>query len=134
MKDKIFLDSNIFLYAFCDKDKQKQLISKKLVLDDAFISVQVINEVSVNLLKKLKLSELQVENFINSCFTHYDVVNLSKKIFIVASRLRLNYSISYYDSIIVSAALENNCAVLYSEDMQHEQIIENSLTIVNPFV
>jgi predicted nucleic acid-binding protein len=50
MKDKVFLDSNIFLYAFCDKDKQKQLISKKLVLDDAFISVQVINEVSVNLL------------------------------------------------------------------------------------
>jgi predicted nucleic acid-binding protein len=109
-------------------------VAKKLVLDDASISVQVINEVSVNLLKKLNLTEIQIEKFINSCFIHYDIINLSKEIFITASKLRIKYSISYYDSIIVSAALENNCTVLYSEDMQHEQIVENSLIIMNPFV
>ena len=134
MKDKKFIDSNIFLYAFCDKDSQKQLIAKKLVLNDASISVQVINEVSVNLLKKFKLSEIQIGDFINSCFTHYDIINLSKEIFITASEIRIKYKISYYDSIIIATALKNKCTILYSEDMQNGQNIENSLKIVNPFI
>ncbi len=38
-----------------------------------------------------------------------------------------------YDSLIISTALENNCEILYSEDMQHKQIIENKMVIINPF-
>jgi len=47
--------------------------------------------------------------------------------------LRLNYNFSYYDSMIVSAALQSECEVIYSEDMQHNQIIEKRLQIINPF-
>ena len=49
------------------------------------------------------------------------------------SDIRLKYKYSYYDSLIIAAALESKCTVLYSEDMQHDQIIESTLQIINPF-
>jgi len=55
MSAKCFIDSNIFIYAFCDKIASKQIIAKDLILDGSpTISVQVINEVSNNLLKKIQ--------------------------------------------------------------------------------
>jgi len=52
----------------------------------------------------------------------------------VALRIQARFHFSYWDSLIVASALENGCKVLYTEDMQHGQIIEDSLTIVNPFI
>ncbi len=51
-----------------------------------------------------------------------------------ACRIASQYGFSFYDSLIISAALESDCTVLYSGDMQHNQIIDNRLTIINPFV
>jgi predicted nucleic acid-binding protein len=48
--------------------------------------------------------------------------------------IRERYSFSWYDSLIVAAALEANCDTLYSEDMQNSQVINGRLSIVNPFV
>ena len=69
--------------------------------------------------------------------------NLRKKYFInkidfesvIQSNLvRKKYAISFWDSHIIASALINNCSVLYSEDMQNNQIIENKLKISNPFL
>jgi predicted nucleic acid-binding protein len=49
-----------------------------------------------------------------------------------AYQLRTKYSVSYWDSLIIASALENVCSTLYSEDMQHQLIIENKLCIINP--
>ncbi len=57
---------------------------------------------------------------------------MNDKVFI-DTNIREKYRYSYYDSLVISAALYANCTVLYSEDMQHGQIIENKLKIVNPF-
>ena len=133
MLDKVFIDSNIFLYAFCDKDTAKQTIARSIVLENATISTQVSNEVSVNMLRKLKFNECDIVFFVKSSFSRYAVVNLSSGIFTTASRVREKYSISYYDSIVVASAVENKCTILYSEDMQHDQVIEQNLKIVNPF-
>jgi predicted nucleic acid-binding protein len=53
----------------------------------------------------------------------------------IKKSLALNerYGYSYYDCLIIASALEANCNILYSEDMQHGQVIENTLKIVNPF-
>ena len=51
----------------------------------------------------------------------------------VSSKLRLDYKFSYWDSLIVSSAIESKCSILYSEDMQHNQIINERLKILNPF-
>jgi len=44
------------------------------------------------------------------------------------------YQYSFWDSLMLASALENGCSVIYSEDMQHEQIIGKKLKIINPFV
>lgn len=84
------------------------------------------------MIKKLNFSNQEIEKFISSCYLQYDIVDFSKKIFIKASRIRDNYNISYYDSLILSSAITSKCDILYSEDMQHNQKIEG-LTIRNPF-
>ncbi|SEH08960.1 PIN domain-containing protein [Candidatus Venteria ishoeyi] len=135
MSAKIFIDSNIFLYAFSDKDLHKQKIAKEIVLGtEQTISVQVVNEVSNNLLKKFCFDETMLENFISNCYDRYHVENLSKNIFILATQLRRHYLFSYYDSVIVSSALAGQCSVLYTEDMQHKQMIDGRLKIINPFI
>ena len=50
-----------------------------------------------------------------------------------ALRIAKEYRFAWYDSLIIASALENGCALLISEDLQHDQVIEESLTIINPF-
>ncbi len=133
MKDKFFIDSNIFLYALTDQNLQKQEIAGKVVLQKATISTQVINEVSSNMLKKFTFSNDNIKSFIQSCYNRYNIANFTKDVFLTASCIREDYSISYYDSLIISSALNSNCTILYSEDMQHNQKID-SLSIINPFM
>jgi len=133
MKDSIFLDTNILLYAFSKNDVNKHEIAKNLALSDAVISAQVINEVSVNLLKKLKLTENEIQMFVKSSYARYNVVALEFETFLIASNLRKKYLFLYYDSVIVAAAIKAKCKTLYSEDMQNGILVDGIVTIVNPF-
>lgn len=132
MKDKIFIDSNIFLYAFCDKDKTKHTIASSIILQEGIISVQVINEVSVNMLKKLGFSNDEIREFVVSCYERYTVANIELSTFLKAAEIRRGYNISYYDSLIIAAAINTKAEILYSEDMQNGLKIED-LTVKNPF-
>jgi len=140
MNDSVFVDSNIFLYAFSkidenskNKELEKQVIASKIILEKINISTQVINEVSNNMLRKLKFSNTEVREFVESCYARYEIVNFSEELFIVASEVREKYNISYYDSLIVSAGLKSNATVLYSEDMHNGLVVNDCLTIINPF-
>jgi predicted nucleic acid-binding protein len=136
MKDNIFIDSNLFLYAFNDDDKKKQELATQIIMNrnnNYFISLQVINEVSNNMLRKLKFTNTEIKDFINDSYERYNVSEITKDIFLLACDIRDKYNISYYDSLILSSAINSKCNILYSEDMQHNQKIE-SLTIINPFL
>ena len=134
MKDNIFLDSNIFLYGFSDADLKKHGIAKDILLSDNFtVSTQVINEVSNNMLKKLGFNELNIMDFVDSCYKRYSIINFSKDIFFSASAIRVKYRYSYWDSMVIASALESNCNILFSEDLHSGQEIEKRLEIVNPF-
>jgi predicted nucleic acid-binding protein len=134
MKDKIFLDSNIFLYAFSNQDNRKKVIASKLLLEKKHtISIQVVNEVSNILLRKFKFTNDEIEAFIKDSYSRYAIIVISEKIFLKACEVRKNYNISYYDSLILASAIESECDILYSEDMQHRQKVEN-LIIINPFI
>jgi predicted nucleic acid-binding protein len=135
MSDKIFIDTNIFLYAFSDKDIEKQVIAKSLFSENIryIISKQVINECSVNLIKKFGFSEEDIKSFVKSAYKRYEVIGLDKDILLYSSDIRERYGYSYFDSIILSTAIKSNCTILYSEDMQHNQVIEKQLQIKNLF-
>ena len=72
------------------------------------------------------------KDFINDSYERYNILDITKKIFLLACDIRDKYNISYYDSLILSSAIDSKCNILYSEDMQHNQKIE-TLTIINPF-
>jgi len=134
MQDKIFIDSNIWLYAFMQDDSNKKekaisLISKSNII----LSTQVINEVCFNLLKKADYSEIDLQSMINNINRRYQVTLIDEKVILKASQIRMNYNISFWDSFIISSALDNDCGILYSEDMHHNLKIEDKMIVKNPF-
>jgi predicted nucleic acid-binding protein len=135
MRDKYFLDTNILIYAFSEDEPQKQEIALSIIDNvpgDTLISNQVINEICNVFLKKFKLSSNKIENVILELDSVLDVVNFDVSTQIKALKLKEKYQFQYFDALIVATALENKCKILYSEDMQHELIVENRLQIINP--
>ena len=134
-KDKIFFDSNILVYSYSTSDVRKQTIARKLMLlDNRFISTQVLNETSNVLQKKYAVERAALielaTDFENHFYIHKLTVANTKKALYIAEK----YKFSFYDSLIIAAAIECDCTTLYSEDMQHNLIIESTLKIINPFV
>jgi predicted nucleic acid-binding protein len=131
-----FLDSNVWLYAFIkgqDSNKTAKAIILINALSTIFVSTQVINEVCVNLLRKQRASETEIRDVIDDFFTLYNVIELDQEQLIHASNLRERYSLSYWDSLIIAAALASKTSIIYSEDMQDGLLVENQVTLVNPF-
>ena len=133
-QQRCFIDTNIWLYAFIETDGEHKSVTAKSVIQkpDVVVSTQVINEVCVNLLKKVSLPEDNIQALITAFYEKYTVTDIDKVILLKASELRRNYSLSYWDSLIVANALDADCAVLYSEDMQDGLQVEQRLTIINP--
>jgi len=137
MKDNIFLDSNIILYSYSKTESNKSQVANNLIFshnhNKVLISTQVINEVTNILYKKFKLDSRSIENVILEIDNNFMIVDFSLTTQIKAIKIKEKYKLQYYDSLILATALENSCTILYSEDMQHNQLIENQLKIINPF-
>lgn len=137
MTDKVFLDTNILIYSYSKDEIKKQTIANQVLEDyseNIVISKQVINELINVLFKKFKLSSNDIENVILELDTFIPIVDFDIKTQIKALRLKEKYKFQFYDALIVATALESGCSVLFSEDMQHHQVINDVLTIVNPFI
>ena len=137
MPAEVFIDSNVWLYALTESAKPDPRAGTARALIAAqvrpVISTQVIREVSVNLLRKAGAAEPAIRELVRSWYADCLVTDMGEAQFLHASRLRERLSISYWDSLIVAAALDVGCSVLYSEDLQHRQVIEERMTVINPF-
>jgi predicted nucleic acid-binding protein len=136
MKDKIFLDTNIIIYCYSNSEIDKQNICRKLFekYSELNISKQVINEMTNILFKKFKLSSFDIKNTVEQISNIVFTCDFNFDTQIKAIELKDKYNLQYYDALIIATALENNCNIIFSEDMQHNQIIDNNLTIINPFI
>jgi predicted nucleic acid-binding protein len=139
MKDRIFFDTNVILYAYSKlKNSKKEIANSKIFSHEnnnsIFISNQVVNEFINIAYKKFELDSKQIESAILELDNCFNIVNFSTITQIKAVSIKEKYKFQYYDSLIIATALENSCTILYSEDMQHDQIIENQLKIINPFM
>lgn len=133
-----FLDSNVIIYAYDDRDDRSQIaydLVSESVQTGACISFQVVQEV-LNVLTRSALGA-GISDAANTVLEEVLLpmwrVMPSRALYASAIGIRRRYSYSFYDSLIIAAALEAGCTRLYSEDFQHEQRIER-LTIVNPFL
>ncbi len=134
---KVFPDSNIWLYALTNQDEDRKQKAEDLVEENEeriCISTQVINEVCLNLKRKASFGEAEISRLISSFYLNHDVIELNQEILLKASELRMKYSLSFWDGLIVASAFAANAEILYSEDMQNGLLVENKLKIINPFI
>lgn len=139
MPDKSFFDTNLWVYLKAQNqspdDLRKQQVVQTLILNlpEIAVSVQVLNEVANVLMKKFSFPEASTGNFLDEICKEFEVASLTPDITQRALGLKSTYLLSWFDSLIVAAALHTNCNVLYTEDMQDGLVIEKKLKVVNPF-
>jgi predicted nucleic acid-binding protein len=140
MSARFFLDTNIFIYTFDDSSAQKKKIAQDLVFEGLHsgrgrISWQVAQEflnVATTKFKKT-ISESDSREYLLKVLQPLCSTHSRMSLFCRALTIRTDTGFSFYDSLILAAALDSECTVLYSEDLQHNRIYEN-LEIRNPFV
>lgn len=138
MSDKVFFDTNVLVYAFDNSEPEKSAISKKLIHDfggngNLVLSTQVLQEFYVILTKvgKALLTQEEAGEIVND-FAEFLLIQVDKNIISRAMKRHQSRAFSFWDAMIVEAALQSGCAQLLSEDMQDGLVI-GSLTIRNPF-
>jgi predicted nucleic acid-binding protein len=132
--NRIALDSNILIYNHSLDNENKRLIARDFFKETPVVSSQVISEY-LNVMKRIfKMQKLELMHicslWLKKCYVQPVVFSTIK----LAQDLIGKYDCQMFDGVIIAAALEAGCDILYSEDMQNGQIIENMLKIVNPFV
>jgi predicted nucleic acid-binding protein len=140
MNAKAFIDTNIFVYSFDQDDTRKAGISHDLIRELAsngtgIISFQVVQEFFSVALKRFPAA-IQTEGavkYLTSVLRPLLSVHSSIGLYTEALTIQSRYHLSWYDSLILAAATEAQCAILYSEDMQHGAKIDG-VRIVNPFI
>ncbi|WTM30151.1 putative nucleic acid-binding protein, contains PIN domain [Chitinophaga sp. 180180018-2] len=134
MNDNVFLDSNILVYSYSNSEISKQEVSRKLITDNnSFISTQVLQELCNIVTRKFQFSYTQAAMAIKECCQNNNLHTNTENTILQACQIADKYGFSFYDSLIISAALESNCSVLYSEDLHNGQVINGKITIKNPF-
>lgn len=131
--ERVFIDSNIVLYSL-DIDQQKRDIAWNFLFLKPCISLQVLNECSNVLNRKRQWQIRDVALALDKILRFVTVEASDITTVRLAWKLQERYDFSYYDSLILAAVVSAGCTTLYSEDMQHEQVIEGRLTIINPFL
>jgi predicted nucleic acid-binding protein len=130
--DKHFFDTNAVLYLL-SADQAKADRAEALLAEGGIISVQLLNEFAAVASRKLGMSWPEIREVLDQVRAVSMVEPLSVETHERGLLVVERYGLSLYDSLIVAAALLAGCSTLYSEDMQHRQIIEGQLTICNPF-
>lgn len=136
MSDKRLVDTNIWVYAHLEKpDDDKWIKANEFVetADNLVISTQVMSEYYAVMLRN-RADDALIQSNLETMSQFCEVSPISLTSIRSAHRIRLRYHYSYWDSLIIASALETGCNLLYSEDMQTGQIIEDCLRIENPLL
>ncbi len=139
MKDKYFIDTNILIYSFDPDNPSKRkialdLISKALERGTGVISYQIIQEFLNVATRKfaVPLTFKDSQRYLNVVLEPLCEVFSSTELFHQALEISDQWRFPFYDALVIAAALQADCSLVYSEDMQDSQTIKG-LTIRNPF-
>jgi predicted nucleic acid-binding protein len=135
-----FLDTNIFVYTFDLQESRKSKLAENLIAEAlrtglGMISYQVAQEFIAVVCKPFQtpMSFEQIERYWNATLRPLLAVHSSPGLFVRALDLARRDQLAWYDALIVSAAIQGDCEVLYSEDMQHGRRF-GDLIVQNPFL
>ncbi len=140
MKDKYFIDTNIFVYAFDLEDPEKNkiannLIKSALIEGQGCISYQIIQEfLNVSTKKsKVPMSFSDCHKYLDNVLSPLCEIFTTIDLYHGALEIMERWQYSFYDSLVIAGAIQADCEILYSEDLQHNQKIQ-SLKVINPFI
>jgi predicted nucleic acid-binding protein len=135
---KSFFDTNVLVYLF-DADspdkrrKARVLFQKHAEAGDILLSTQVLQEFYVAVTRKLaRALDAGVAAEAVSSFAELPLVQIDSRLILASIHRSRNNQLSFWDALIVQAAIEGHAGTLYSEDMQHGQALDG-LRVVNPF-
>lgn len=127
-----FLDTNVLVYAFSTDPRSaaaEQLLSRRCLT-----SLQGLNEFANVARRKLGMSWDEIRDSIETirvlCPT---ILPMDFETHVEGRRIAQRHAFSFYDALMIAAALRGGCEILWSEDLQHGLTIEGRLQIRNPF-
>ena len=131
------LDTNLLVYADAADEPAKQrraiqVIRQQRAAGTAVLSTQVLQEYVNVALRKLRLPPALIRERL-AFYRRFDLVLATPDLLASALDLHLLHSLSFYDALIVQAAINSGCQQVLSEDMQHGAVI-GGVRIVNPFL
>lgn len=136
MSNEVVIDSNVWIYLYSG-DNEKRAKAEGLIKNsdcEIYISTQILGEIYTVLVKKGFASAENARSFVNSLANFYPVLPVSNENVVEALKLIEEYSLNYWDALVVAVSLQKGVEILYSEDMQHNLNVRNTLKILNPFI
>jgi predicted nucleic acid-binding protein len=110
------------------QDEKKKAIAHQILSlnQEVLLNTQVINE-SINVfIKRFNISFVQIQKIVEEIIYYLPVRAIDENTIRLGLKIHNKYHYSYYDALIISSAVQNECSVLYSEDLHHNQKIENT--------
>jgi len=127
-----FFDTNVLLYLLSADAAKADRVEEALAAG-ATISVQVLNEFAAVALRKLGMTVTEVRDALEPIMTVCKVLPITVETHQRGLQIAERYRFLIYDALIIAAALDSGCTTLYTEDMQNGQLIDDVLTVRNPF-
>jgi predicted nucleic acid-binding protein len=127
-----FFDTSVLIYLLSE-DEEKADRVEELLAKNGVISVQVLNEFTSVSRRKLRLSSLECREILGTVRAVCETQPLTVESHDLGIEISDRYGFCVYDSMIVASASLAGCETLYSEDLQHRQVIDGNLTVINPF-
>lgn len=144
MSDKCFVDTNLFVYGLVQSQRDdeswksvaaRNLLARLITQANIVVSAQIINECHFVMTRKFKFEDARAYRLIGEgVLAIADIVPLHETIYHHAFELRKSYRFSFWDSLAIASALEAGCQYFYSEDLQHQLVLQDQMTILNPFL
>jgi len=135
MQGKVFLDTNVIIYLFSIKDEAKKARAFDVINENNCVtSIQAINESTNVWLKKFGMNSKTIASLLESIeLICDDILSVQRETIESAILLHERYGFSYFDCLMLASALEGDCDIIFTEDMNNGQVINETLKIVNPF-
>ena len=132
--NKAFIDTNIFIYTQRTDSPGKRVIAENVINQfNCVASTQVLNEIANVFTKKYPMPIEKVECLIKSICEISEIVIIDDVLIIKALNLQSKYKVSYFDCLMIAAAIDSDCKYLLTEDMQDGIVIDNTIKIISIF-
>jgi predicted nucleic acid-binding protein len=137
LTEYVFVDTNILVYAHGVGDADPRATTARAVLgelwraDSGVLNTQVLQEFYSVATRKLGLEPKHARGIVAS-YAEWCTVNTDVGLIVSGGKLAEEHSISFWDALIIEAALRANASRLLSEDLQHGRKF-GDLVVASPF-